>query len=94
MTYIPIDPQTGFPMHQFDQFETERIIPKTDSIVDSIIDRFVMRAQIGKAKYGVDLDRTDLSLKEWLQHSIEEKLDDILYMQRALKELERLESTK
>jgi hypothetical protein len=53
-----------------------------------------MRAQIGKAKYGVDLDRTDLSLKEWLQHSIEEKLDDILYMQRALKEIERLESTK
>jgi hypothetical protein len=40
------------------------------------------------------LDRTDLSLKEWLQHSIEEKLDDILYMQRALKEIERLESSK
>ena len=40
------------------------------------------------------MDRTDLSLKEWLQHSIEEKMDDILYMQRALKELERLDSIK
>ena len=91
MTYIPFNPVTGFPYHEFDN---DRVIPKTDSIVDSIIDRFIVRAQFGKSKYGVDLDRTDLSLKEWLQHSIEEKLDDILYMQRALKEIERLESTK
>jgi len=71
-----------------------RAIPKTDSVVDQIIDEFVSRHQIGKAKYGTDMDRTDLSLKEWLQHSIEEKMDDILYMQRALNELERLESGK
>lgn len=71
-----------------------RIIPVTDSIVDCIIDRFIQRSAIGKAKYGTDMDRTDLSLKEWLQHSIEEKLDDILYMQRALKELERLGASK
>lgn len=69
-----------------------RIIPVTDTIVDSIIDKFIQRSVIGKAKYNTDMDRTDLSLKEWLQHSIEEKLDDILYMQRALKELEKLES--
>jgi hypothetical protein len=71
-----------------------RAIPKTDSVVDQIIDAFVSRHQIGKVKYGTDMDRTDLSLKEWLQHSIEEKMDDILYMQRALKEIERLESSK
>lgn len=76
------------------QTDETRIIPVTDTIVDSIIDRFIQRSVIGKAKYGTDMDRTDLSLKEWLQHSIEEKLDDILYMQRALKELERLESVK
>lgn len=70
-----------------------RIIPVTDTIVDSIIDKFIQRSVIGKAKYNTDMDRTDLSLKEWLQHSIEEKLDDILYMQRALKELEKLESS-
>jgi hypothetical protein len=75
------------------QTDETRIIPVTDTIVDSIIDRFIQRSVIGKAKYGTDMDRTDLSLKEWLQHSIEEKLDDILYMQRALKELERLESS-
>ena len=62
-----------------------RTIQKTESIVDSIIDKFVDRATFGKQKYGVDLDRNDLSLEAWLEHSIQEKMDDILYMQKALK---------
>ena len=61
-----------------------REIKVTDSIVDSIIDKFVERATIGQEKYGTDLDRSDLSLEDWLEHSIQEKLDDILYMQKAL----------
>lgn len=64
-----------------------RAIHKTDSVVDSIIDQFVERAMMGKEKYGTDLDRTDLSLEDWLEHSIQEKMDDILYIQKALKTL-------
>ena len=64
-----------------------RVIKETDSIVDSIIDKFVERATFGKQKYGTDLDRTDLSLEDWLEHSIQEKLDDILYMQKSLQTL-------
>ncbi len=41
-----------------------RTIPKTDSIVDSIIDIFVERAQVGMKKYGTNLDRTDLNLEQ------------------------------
>jgi hypothetical protein len=69
-----------------------REIKVTDSIVDSIIDKFVDRATVGKQKYGTDLDRTDLSLEDWLEHSIQEKLDDILYMQKALKELREIKN--
>ena len=61
-----------------------RHIQITDSIVDSVIDKFVERATFGKAKYNTDLDRSDLSLEDWLEHSIQENLDDILYMQKAL----------
>ena len=61
-----------------------RTIKKTDSIVDSIIDKFVDRATFGKQKYGCGLDRNDLELEEWLEHSIQEKMDDILYIQKAL----------
>jgi hypothetical protein len=65
----------------------KREIQVTDSIVDSIIDKFVKRATFGKAKYNTDLDRQDLTLEDWLEHSIQEKLDDILYMQKALQVL-------
>ena len=64
-----------------------RVIKETDSIVDSIIDKFVERATFGKQKYNTDLDRSDLSLEDWLEHSIQEKLDDILYMQKSLQTL-------
>ena len=59
-----------------------------DSIVQTIIERFVERAKMGKEKYGQTLDRSDLSLEDWLEHSIQEKLDDILYIQKALKEIQ------
>ena len=84
MTFVPQkDPLTG-KSYGISIGENERIIPTTDSIVDSIIDKFVERASFGKQKYNTDLDRNDLSLEEWLEHSIQEKLDDILYMQKAL----------
>ena len=70
-----------------------REIKVTDSIVDSIIDKFVERATIGKQKYGTDLDRTDLSLEDWLEHSIQEKLDDILYMQKSLAVLREVKNS-
>jgi len=64
-----------------------REIKVTDSVVDSIIDKFVERATTGREKYGTDLDRQDLSLEDWLEHSLQEKMDDILYIQKALKTL-------
>ena len=70
-----------------------RVIKETDSIVDSIIDKFVERATFGKQKYNTDLDRTDLSLEEWLEHSIQEKLDDILYMQKSLQVLRKAKNS-
>lgn len=62
-----------------------KLVPKTDSIVESVIDKFVERAKIGKNKYGCDLDRTDLELEDYLEHALEEHMDAILYLQKALK---------
>ena len=39
-----------------------RTILKTDSIVDSIIDEHISRAEMGKKKYNNTMDRTDLSV--------------------------------
>lgn len=62
--------------------QNTRQVLKTDSIVDSVIDQFIDRSRVGKAKYNTDLDRTDLSLSEWLQHAIEEHMDAILYLKK------------
>jgi hypothetical protein len=56
--------------------------PKLDSVVTSIIDQFTTRAQFGKSKYGVDLDRTDLTLLEWIEHAKQEHMDAILYLEK------------
>ena len=65
-----------------------RVIAKTDSIVDSIIDKFVERAEFGKKKYGVGLDREDLSLRDYINHALEEHMDAILYLNKAIKMLD------
>lgn len=56
-----------------------------DSIVDSVISKFLERSRIGKEKYGKDLDRTDLSLYEWIVHAQEEHMDAILYLEKIKK---------
>ena len=58
-----------------------------DTIVDEIRAKFLERSQVGQAKYGTNLDRTDLSTIEWLNHAIEEQMDSILYLTKLKREL-------
>ena len=53
-----------------------------DNIVTSIIKQFEERSAKGKEKYGTDLDRTDLSLLEWVEHAKQEHMDAILYLEK------------
>jgi len=59
---------------------------KYDSVVTSVISAFQKRAEIGKQKYGTDLDRKDLSILEWIQHAQEEHMDAILYLEKLKQE--------
>ena len=63
--------------------------PKLDSIVTSIIDQFTARAKMGKQKYGVDLDRTDLERVDWINHAQDELMDGILYLEKLKQELQK-----
>ena len=54
----------------------------TDTVVTSIINQLVQRAQFGKAKYGTDLDRKDLSTLDWIEHAKQELMDGILYLEK------------
>lgn len=60
-----------------------------DRAVEAVRTLLLRRSQAGLKKYGCSTDRTDLSLVDWLQHSLEEQLDNAVYTQRALMELTR-----
>lgn len=62
-------------IHSKEEFEP-------DSVVKSIMDEFITRAKKGKLKYNTDLDRTDLSVTDWIQHAIEEHMDSIVYLKK------------
>jgi hypothetical protein len=56
--------------------------PQLDSVVRSVLKKFVDRATFGKQKYGTDLDRQDLGVLDWIQHAQEEHMDAILYLEK------------
>ena len=58
-----------------------------DTIVESVIEQFKQRSNVGINKYGVTLDRTDLNALEWLQHLQEELMDATLYVQKLKEKL-------
>ena len=60
-----------------------------DKVVEAVRADLLRRSQLGIKKYGVTLERTDLSLKDWLQHAYEETLDQANYLKRAIIAIEQ-----
>ena len=54
----------------------------TDSIVNSVISKFLERSRVGIEKYGTTLDRKDLTVLDWITHAQEELMDGILYLEK------------
>lgn len=54
----------------------------------ALIGLLQQRDALGRAKYGTTLDRTDLSLRDWLQHQLEEMLDGAGYAMAAIRKLD------
>lgn len=65
----------------YDQ-DNSRTVLKTDYVVDSVIDQFIDRATFGRSKYGVGMERDDLSILEWIEHTKQEHMDAILYLEK------------
>lgn len=53
-----------------------------DSIVASVVQKFLQRSELGQKKYGTTLDREDLKPLDWIQHAQEELMDGILYLEK------------
>ena len=62
--------------------------PVKDFIVESVIDQFKDRSNVGIKKYGVTLDRDDLTMLEWLIHLQQELMDATLYIEKLKSKLD------
>lgn len=62
-----------------------------DSIVELVINKIRTRSEIGIAKYGITLDRTDYSTIDWIDAAIEEQMDNILYLTRLKQDIKKME---
>jgi hypothetical protein len=60
-------------------------------IEEQVIDFLRTRAETGKRKYGVTMEREDLSFLEWLQHLQEELLDAAVYVEKLKEEVKGYE---
>jgi len=60
-----------------------------DKIVEAVRTDLLARSQLGIAKYGTTLERTDLTLRDWLQHTYEETLDQANYLKRAIMKIDQ-----
>ena len=69
-------------MNSQNSAEAPGLAKPKDSIVEAVVQKFLQRSEFGIKKYGVTLDRTDLSLKDWIQHTQEELMDAILYLEK------------
>ena len=58
-----------------------------DSIVESVVMKYKDRANLGLTKYGTNLDRTDLNVKDWTEHLQQELMDAVLYLEKLKSEL-------
>jgi len=60
-----------------------------DSIVESVVVKYKERANLGLTKYGTNLDRTDLNVKDWVEHLKQELMDAVLYLEKLKQELKK-----
>ena len=56
--------------------------------VTRVIMKIESREAAGRIKYGIGMERTDLSALDWLTHAQEEALDLAVYLQKLICEIE------
>ena len=56
-------------------------------IEKKVAERILKRSKAGEKKYGTTMERSDLSLIEWLQHLQEELLDAAVYVEKLKQEI-------
>ena len=58
--------------------------------IEAVVCQLIAKRQkLGLVKYGTTVADNPLSLREWLQHALEESLDQAIYLRRAIAEIDK-----
>jgi hypothetical protein len=60
--------------------------PNPGVIEERVVAEIRARRERGVAKYGVGMERSDLTRRQWLQHAKEEALDLAIYLEKLIVE--------
>ena len=52
-----------------------------------VCDLITKRAKVGLKKYGVTMERTDLTAEQWVNHALEEVCDLAVYLMRVRQDI-------
>ncbi len=55
-------------------------------VENAVAAKLLKRAEVGLAKYGVTMERADLSRLDWLTHAQEEARDLAVYLERLIQD--------
>lgn len=61
-------------------------------VEEKIVTALRERAERGEKKYGVTMERNDLTFPQWLQHLQEELLDAAVYVEKLKEEYAKISS--
>ena len=56
------------------------------AIEEQVCYKILKRSEVGKKKYGVTMERKDLTELEWLKHAQEEAMDLAVYLEKLIEE--------
>jgi len=64
-------------------------IQNEDSVLMAVMAKYSERSRVGLKKYGKTLDRDDYNLINWLTEAQQEAMDLSLYLEAAIKKLQK-----
>lgn len=82
-----IEPEEPQPHGYADQDEAPAVA--ADAVVEANRKMLLDRSNVGIQKYGVTLDKSGLPLRDFLQHALEESLDNANYLQAAIMKIDQ-----
>lgn len=63
-----------------------------DANVEDVRRMLLERSQVGLKKYGCTTESAGLSVRDWLQHALEETLDHAVYLRAAIRGIDESKS--